>query len=374
MKFSEFNIVQIYKKWYILLISAALITLISYLIGTSGFFKEIELKLTDYRFRLDPVPAKADSNIVIVTIDDGSIDFFTKNGIPWPWPRSYYGYIIDYFTRSNAKAVFFDVIFDSPDTEREETSAEQTDGDFAAAMSKNQNVFLATKLSEDSTEVSPILNRFSIKISGEEYPFEYIYSGLREPIEVFLNATKSVGVINVIPDRDGVIRKVPILQRLKENILPQLAFSVFLNQRTDSLFVRKKNIVLDTLSIPIDKNGQYLVNWYGQNAFEYYPFQAVIQSASAVYSGHTPLIPPEIFKDKYIIIGATASGLNDLRATPISSFLPGMEIWTTILSNFIHQDFVKVVPVWIALFFTLIISFLANYTITHFPMKQSNSY
>jgi len=78
----------------------------------------------------------------------------------------------------------------------------------------------------------------------------------------------------------------------------------------------------------------------------------VIQSASAVYSGNTPLIPPDVFKDKYIIIGATASGLNDLRATPISSFLPGMEIWTTILSNFIHQDFVKVVPIWFTLMFT----------------------
>ena len=372
MKLPEFDVVQIYKKWYVLLIAAFIITTISYLIGTTGFFKEVELKFTDYRFRLDPVPAKADSNIVIVAIDDGSIDFFAKNGIPWPWPRSYYGYIIDYFTRSNAKAVFFDVIFDSADTEREETSSEQTDGDFANAMKNNRNVFLATKLTEDSTKVSPVLNNFSLNIYGEKYPFENIYLGLREPIDVLLNATKSVGVINVIPDRDGVIRKVPILQKVKNNILPQLAFSVFLNQRTDSLFIQKKHLVLDTLSIPIDKNGQYLVNWYAENAFKYYPFQAVIQSASAVYSGNTPLIPPDVFKDKYIIIGATASGLNDLRATPISSFLPGMEIWTTILSNFIHQDFVKVVPIWFTLMFTLIICFLANFTITHFPMKQSN--
>ena len=260
MKLPEFNVVQIYKMWYVLLIAAFIITTISYLIGTTGFFKEVELKLTDYRFRLDPVLAKADSNIVVVAIDDGSIDFFTKNGIPWPWPRSYYGYIIDYFTRSNAKAVFFDVIFDSPDTEREETSSEQTDGDFANAMKNNQNVFLATKLTEDSTKVSPVLNKFSLQITGEKYPFEYIYSGLREPIDVLLNATKSVGAINVIPDRDGVIRKVPILQKVKDNILPQLAFSVFLNQRTDSLFIEKKHLILDTLSIPIDKNGQYLVN------------------------------------------------------------------------------------------------------------------
>jgi len=80
-----------------------------------------------------------------------------------------------------------------------------------------------------------------------------------------------------------------------------------------------------------------------------------------------------LFKDKYIVIGATAAGLLDLKTNPYTKILPGMEIWATALSNFIDQDFIHPVPGWINFLVTVLIIFLVFYLITHFNAKISNA-
>ncbi|MFC1887832.1 CHASE2 domain-containing protein [Candidatus Cloacimonadota bacterium] len=369
---------RIYKKWYSLAGVSIILTIVLFFISQTSFMQEIEYKTTDQRFRFEAIPERADSNVVIIAIDDSSLEFFSSNGISWPWPRSYYAYVVDYLTACGARSVLFDMQFYEPDIDREETYAEETDGAFAESIKNNGNVFLGIQLSMDSIGTDIDLDRFSVTIHNKDKNKARAYYGLIAPLEIFLKEVRSVGIINVEPDGDGVIRRIPLLHPLNNYNLPQMAFSGWLNtsELPNEVRYQKSKAYVKNIKIPLDDEGNYLINWYGnkngKSPFSYYPFKAVVSSASSYMYGGNPLIAPGKFKDKHIIIGATAAGLLDLKTNPYTKILPGMEIWATALSNFLKQDFIQPVPDWINFFTTFVIIFLVFYLITHFNAKIGN--
>ncbi|MBN1948490.1 MAG: adenylate/guanylate cyclase domain-containing protein, partial [Candidatus Cloacimonetes bacterium] len=369
---------RLYKKWYILLSFSLLLAFLLYLLNTSSFLREMELKLVDYRFRLVPIPERADSNVVIIAIDDGSLRYFRDNGISWPWPRDFYGYLVDYFTIGGAAAVLFDMQFYEPDIDREETYAEETDGAFADAIAANGNVFLGVQLSRDSLDTDRDLTAFSLPLQNPEANPGRPFHGLIAPLEIFLAGVNSIGVINVEPDRDGVLRRVPLIHPLHGLSLPQMAFSAWFNTRVaeKKIRFRQRTLQAGSRKIPIDAEGNYLINWYGsrggESPFRYFSFQSVIAAASAHAYGRLPSIPPTVFRDKYIIIGATAAGLLDLKTNPYTKILPGMEIWATSLSNYLQGDFVRSVPSGIGFLLSWLIIFIIFYAITHLRALPGN--
>jgi CHASE2 domain-containing sensor protein len=94
------------------------------------------------------------------------------------------------------------------------------------------------------------------------------------------------------------------------------------------------------------------------------PISAVIQSASATQAGVTPQLLPDLFNNKFVIIGVTAGGLMDLKSTPVSDIQPGMEIWATILLNLIRNDFVKHSSLLLNALRVMIIAFIVFLLIT----------
>ena len=369
----KFRLTKLYKKWYVLLAASLILTLFVYAFCSTSFMQETELKLLDQRFRLDPIPDKADTNIVLVTIDDFSLDFFSENGISWPWPRSFYGHAVDYFTSAGARSVIFDMQFYEPDIDREETYAEETDGMFASSIANNGSIYLGSQLLLDSTFVHPLVSNSTIKIENKFQP-KISFSGIRAPIDPFISSARSIGIINAVPDNDGVIRRSSLLFKLNEMILPQMAFKVWLDQIENNKKIQASNqeLRIGNYLVPLDGNGKYLVNWYGRNTFKTYSFRAVISSASAVLNEQPPALSPDIFKDKHIIIGATAAGLYDLKTNPYSKVMPGMEIWATALGNFVNQDFINILPGWINFIFTLLVIFCIFFLVTNLNPKKAN--
>ena len=350
---------KLYKKWYTLLIVSLLLTFLVSIFSSTPFLKDTEMKMLDYRFQLDPSPEKADTNIVIIAIDDGSLDFFSENGISWPWPRSFYGYAVNYLTDAGARSVIFDMQFYEKDIEREETIADETDNIFADAIKNNGKVYLGAQLLKDANDIHPKVNDFVVDDQQTDLlPFQ----GIRAPIEPLLINNKSIGIINTAPDNDGIIRRVGLLFKLKEHYFAQMAYRVWLDQDKNS----------NEAEIPIDRNGDYLLNWYGQSTFKTYPFRALISSASAYMNDDEPLIPLNKFKDKHVIFGATAAGLYDLKSNSYSKVIPGMEIWATALSNYINHDFITTPPVWINFLLTLLIVFSIMYLISNLLPKKAN--
>ncbi|MCK5051544.1 MAG: CHASE2 domain-containing protein [Candidatus Cloacimonetes bacterium] len=353
------RLTKLYKKWYTLLVASLfLVSLVSFLSSTP-LLKDIEMKMLDYRFQLDPTPERADTNIVIIAIDDSSLDFFSENGISWPWPRSFYGYVVDYLTEAQARSVIFDMQFYENDIEREETTAQETDNIFADAIKNNGKVYLGVQLLKDANDIQPEVNEFSIDDQQIDLP---PFQGIRAPIEPFLLNNRSIGVINTAPDNDGLIRRVGLSFKLNEHYFAQMAYRVWLDQYEDS----------GNIEIPVDNNGDYLLNWYGQSTFKTYPFRALISSASAYMNNKEPILPLDKFNNKHVIFGATAAGLYDLKSNSYSKVMPGMEIWATALSNYINHDFITTIPVWFNFILTLLIIFSIMFLISNFLPQKAN--
>jgi adenylate cyclase len=91
-------------------------------------------------------------------------------------------------------------------------------------------------------------------------------------------------------------------------------------------------IKLDTIEIPTDESGRMLINYLGSfKTFPHYSITDILHKR----------LPPELFKDKIVLVGVTAIGVYDLRVTPFSPVYPGVEIHANVIDNILHQNFLK---------------------------------
>ncbi len=362
-----------YKKWYSGLVFAILISFLVVLLQRFSFMQILEAKTLDARFSIIDPPEKVSEDIILVGIDDSSLKYFSDNGISWPWPRNFYAYLLGYLTESGVKSVIFDLLFYQPDIDRGESDATETDKVFAGAIRTNGNVILASQLTREDLGFRFDLSRFYLDLNKKDKTTLSSFNGILAPIEPLLHGTHYLGIVNVEPDADGIIRRVPLIYPFNGRFLPQIAVSAFMSSKNEPapLQLSLKYMDIGGTQVPLDNTGNYLIHWYGRQStcqfIECVPISAVIQSASAVQSGVTPQLLPKIFKDKFVIIGVTAAGLMDLKSTPVSDIQPGMEIWATILLNLIRNDFVKHSGLLLNLLRVMIVAFVVFLLITQLP-------
>lgn len=365
----------LYKKLYFIVLLSFLVTFIVYILQSYPFFKDIENRALDYRFRFYPLKTEKVDEVIMIAIDESSLRHFVSNRVSWPWPRDYYSAVIDYFKLAGAKGVLFDILFYGPDY-----NAIEFDEHFAVTMKETDNSLLSALMVPDPAPFSEYLSGFSVPVNEAVIDLIPESEGIIAPIEMFLKNTKGLGTVNIFPDNDGVIRRAPVFYRVKDLIIPQLSFSAIFHFEKGysslSFNIRDGKWFFNDIQIPVDDNGNYLINWYGaggsDGVFQYYPFRSVIQSIIQHGRGEGPVLPLSVFKDKYIIIGATAPGLYDLKTTPVSSIHPGMEIWATILCNFINKDFVVLIPDYIIFLYLLLLSLSIMYVFVHNPLRSAN--
>ncbi|MGE5499461.1 MAG: CHASE2 domain-containing protein [Syntrophothermus sp.] len=341
------------KEWTIWVISL-LSFLAVCLLNLTGLFTNPEHSVDDYKFVRYAGTLKADTNIVLVAIDQKSLDFFDREKVGWPWPREFYSYAVSYFTKCGASAVAFDIDFSSRETDRLETDSRDSEAKFSEAMKLSGRVFLGASLNNErgsSITQKVIDGRFLLKKNPFTYPAEF--NSANAPLPVFQTDARSVASTNIFPDKDGVIRRVPLQLSYKGGCLPVLPFSIFLNMNN----IREDQVESSVSSIPLSAGSQFLINWYGGggpgSVFRYYSIHSVIVSWFKIKNNIPPDIPENLFKNKIVIIGGTAVGLLDNKVVPVSALgpYPGMELHATVLSNLMHKEYAVPAPqtaVWAA--------------------------
>src|SRR5512134_3496047 len=121
----------------------------------------LSLKAGDVVRRLLADPRRADRRIVLVEVDQRSLDHFERDNIPFPWPRSLYNPLLEHCARGGAEAVLFDVLFNNRSPWGEETDAE-----FAAAIRANGRVFLASAFTRGEAAGGSLDDRLSLVVEG----------------------------------------------------------------------------------------------------------------------------------------------------------------------------------------------------------------
>ncbi|MFA6468609.1 MAG: adenylate/guanylate cyclase domain-containing protein [Bacteroidota bacterium] len=351
----------LFAKQFRSIIAAVAGLLCAYFIANSTLGKVVEVNALDVQFRIAQNTRTPDTNIVILTIDQNSLQYFKRTArISWPWPRDFYALTTQYLANAGAKAIVYDFQFTEPDEERT-NSVGNTDSLFGTSIRTAGIVYLAAILTHQEEEDQPgdPLVKFPSVASTvqetEHYSFDKAYS----PLIQFQDGAKGVGVVNFIPDEDGVYRNIPLRYSYQGKQLYALSYHVY-----SDLFGTAASI--DQLV-----QSPYLVYWYGKGGpdgvFKYYSIHSVIVSAFKATAGMVPDVPPATFKDKIVFIGSNAPSLFDLKNTPFTYLepYPGVEIHATAMSNYLNKDFIHELSfhwiLFISLLLSAVISYLSNY-------------
>lgn len=332
--------------------------IVIFLIATD-LVSSIDRPMLDKMFRLASHPERADTSVVIATIDQNSLDYFEGQSVSWPWPREFYSVLLDYLKEGGAKAVIFDM-----DLSKNDFDARESDSLFAISIRSCGNVVLTSTLTNDTSSSKVAISRMNFSQNGNHNRLDIPdFSSAVFPADQFLQRCRQLGVANYVPEVDGLARRIPLLFRYHGTVLPQLALAGFVVGR-DFADADVKQFLQ---SVPTDGNGDYLINWYGKGdvggVFKYYSISALIVSAAQMIEGKKPEILPAAFKDKYVIVGGSAIGLNDFKSTPFTIYnpYPGMEIHATILSNLLQKDFMREAPLWISYVLAVAFAFFVSW-------------
>lgn len=320
------------------------------LLHASGALLSLERATLDARFQHANRPGDVDTSIVLATVDERSISFFRRNmQVGWPWPREYYATLVRYLEKGGARAVVFDILFSEKDFDRRNVSAQTSDRQFASAIQETGNVALAVQLRETDSLKNPITSAHRLSdrpLSRTRLP---TYPGAMAPLPSFQEGAAAIGGVNIKADPDGVVRRFPLAFRMADSLaLPSLGLAALRAGRSTS----RQDYKTLFSSLPSDRGGFLPLYWYGPGGVEgvfedqYISIHSLIVSAARMQIGKDPLVSPDRFRGKTVVVGGTAATLHDLHATPVAqgADYPGMEIIATFLSNAYQNHFLRDLP------------------------------
>ncbi len=302
------------------------------------FFEILENKTLDMQFALRG-PIKHGPETVIATIDEKSI----KNLGRFPWPRSTWGRVVDRLTEEGAKVIVFDVFFTEPETVA-------SDDLFQRAVMQSGRVVLPVVF--DFTEAGYKESGFTDQKIDFLIPSAYMaMKNTDDPSAIpqakmalptllrFSAYAKAMAHINMNPDVDGVLRWEMLAVEYQGDYYAPIGLQAARLYRD----VPMEKMALDfagsvqmgETTIPTDEFGRMLINYRGPNrTFPMYSISDLLDRN----------LPADTFKDKIVLIGATAIGIYDLRVTPYSTNMAGIEKHASVVDNILKGDFLHRAP------------------------------
>lgn len=266
----------------------------------------------------------------IVAIDDESLQRLGQ----WPWPRAKVAELIDRLSEAGAGAVVLDVLFAEP--ERAHAGAEDGDRRLAEAIARGRLV-LGLAFAEQGPK-PPVKAGFATA-GDDPRPFLPRFNAALLPLEPMREAAAGLGAMNFIPDRDLVVRELPTLFNVAGELVPSLsAEALRVAQGASTFVVRSSNAsgdktfgdktgvtgikigAVETLTGP---NGAIRIRYAGTR-----PERRI--EAWRVLSGE---FDRGAVEGAIVLIGATASALYDLRATPLENAVPGIDIHAEMIES-----------------------------------------
>lgn len=306
--------------------------------------QELRLRTFDLFQLIDPRDKKGVRPVTIVDIDDRSLARFGQ----WPWSRTRIADMIINLTNNGAVAIGFDVVFSEADRLNPDLVANQmrylddatrmklrelpsNDQILSEAIKRSRVVLGETGQPAVGSELDKTLPFTGVATVGEENAEKFLFEfpGLLRNVPVIEKVAAGRGLFTIKTERDGLIRRVPMIMRAQGNIMPSLSLEILrvatgtptLLVRTDKTGIRA--IRLKGIEIPTDKNGQLWVHYARRDPSIYVSAADVLDNT----------VPPGRLTGKLVLIGTSAAGLNDLKTTPVSSTMPGVEIHAQVLES-----------------------------------------
>ncbi|BBK38435.1 guanylate cyclase [Allostella sp. ATCC 35155] len=252
----------------------------------------------------------------VVDVDEGSLARIGQ----WPWPRAVLAELTQRLGEAGAAAVAFDMLFAEPGRGGEQ-AAGLADGDmlFAEALAAGRGV-LGLALVGEATGMPPDGKAGIAVIGADPSPRLHPFRGVVRNLPVLAAAAHGEGAINAVPDRDGIIRRLPLFLAVGDRILPSLAAEALRVAQGASGHVLRSEpdgritARIGNLVVPADPAGEVWLRFADRP-------EAPRISAWQVLDGQV-----EGLRGSIVLVGSSAAGLKDLRTTPVAQAVAGVDI------------------------------------------------
>ncbi len=239
------------------------------------------------------------SPIVIVTIDEST---FAELDMQWPFPRALHAELLTKLAAGHPHAIGVDLIFDTPSAR-----GPADDAALGEAVARAGNVILGAAVTED---IQPFYRRET----------------LNQPLATIRRGAAGVAPVNMYPDADGVIRRVPLSFELGVERIAALDAQLH-------ALVAKAGVPVS----PLPTGPSALINFRGgPRTYPWVSFYRVMNGE----------VPVEYFKDKIVLIGPTTEILHDQFTTAFARAgdMPGVEVHANALETLLRGDPIREVP------------------------------
>src|ERR1700716_1953170 len=340
---------RVWRRWMKRRFGYARLACLALLIGFAALrvldpapVEELRVRTFDGFQRFDPrdKPARP---FTIVHIDDKSLEKLGQ----WPWPRTRIADLVTELTRLGAVVIAFDVVFAEPDRLNPDAVADtlrnldeatreklrllpSNDQVFADAIKASRVVLGESGLPEEIAALDKTLPVTGLAMLGEEpQRFMFDFPVVLRNVPVLEHAAAGRGMFTIRPERDGSVRRVPMIMQAQGLTMPSLTFEMLrVATGSGTILVKAEkagiqSIGIRGLQIPTDNNGQLWVHYARNDASIYVPAINVLEKNVA----------PDMIAGKLVLIGTSAVGLNDIKTTPVSRAMPGVEIHAQVLES-----------------------------------------
>ncbi|MBI5889842.1 MAG: adenylate/guanylate cyclase domain-containing protein [Nitrosomonadales bacterium] len=317
---------------------------------TFGYFNKPELFAYDVQARMLRSEKPVDGNIKVILVDEAALKSMNDIAGRWPWPRAIWSDLLDFLSMGGARAALFDILFLERQDQANDGVLRNSTRDFQNAyhsmMIGREQADLGAKEHAELGQPLPadFVKRFALKnVSGalhvkngaENNNFSLPINGLSE-------ASKGVAVVEFTPDSDNGHRRTKPLREYQGNYFPVLGLAPFIDNTTH-FEIKDGSIKLNGHTIPVDAEGNCIINMYALDKVDTYSISGVFSSLQQIRKGDAGdvLVNPNEFRDSIVFIGTSAVGTADLKAIPMGASAPGVMLHAFLASNYLQNDFMN---------------------------------
>jgi len=309
--------------------------------------QELRVRVFDLFQVLQPREA-TERPVVIIDIDEQSL----KSVGQWPWPRTRIADLISRLTQMGALVIAFDIVFAEPDRMSPSVAADEFRDLDDATRTKlrtlpSNDAVLADALKNSRVVVGESGLPFAVAqpdgarppiglatMGGDPRPFLLNFPGLLRNVPQLEQAASGRGLFTIRAERDGIVRRVPIVMQAQGTVMPSLTLEMLrVASGSNTVLIRSDQAGVQSAAvpgfvIPTDRNGQLWIHFAPHDKARYV-------SAGDVLEGK---VPADRVARRLVLVGTSAVGLLDSKTTPIDPVMPGVEVHAQVLESVLTQS------------------------------------
>jgi adenylate cyclase len=318
----------------------------------------LRLKTFDYYQQLKPreIPPPEGKPVTIIDLDEESLAEIGQ----WPWPRTTIAKLVQNLMQMGAAQVAFDVVFAEPDrmnpdkipdtvvgldeaTKAKLRALPSNDQVFADVIKKSRVVLGQAGYWEkvETKKGPPVKKSVALLKQGKDVePARFLpqFQSLVRNVAEIEPVAAGHGIFSLVPEPDGIVRRVPTLFVHDKDLYPSLSVEMLRVAFNRPTILVKANVagitemaITRQLQIPTDERGRVWPYFSKSDKAKYVKAKDVLNGTA----------DPKMIKGKLTIVGTSAVGLLDIRATPTEKVIPGVEVHVQLIESALHKKWLS---------------------------------